>query len=136
VIDLAARPAQRRRGFRADVAFQVAFTDGPAAGAEATALDISAFGVRVFGEKPLQVGETVGLRFALPEPAVRKALAKLRRKPSALTFDALCVRAEVRTGAYDADRCAHVHGLVFVAPPEKVREAIHQFVHLTQLEGS
>jgi c-di-GMP-binding flagellar brake protein YcgR len=136
VIDLAARPAQRRRGFRADVAFQVAFTDGPAAGGAATALDISAFGLRIFGEKALQVGQTVELRFALPEPAVRKALAKLRRKPSALTFEALSVRAQVRTGRYDDDRRAHVHGLVFVAPPETVREAIHQFVHLTQLGGS
>jgi c-di-GMP-binding flagellar brake protein YcgR len=134
VIDVAPRPAQRRRAFRADVAFQVAFTEGPAVGA-ATAIDISAFGLRIFGEKALQVGQTVALRFALPEPAVRKALTKLRRKPSALSFNVLSVRAQVRTGRYDDDRRAHVHGLVFVAPPENLREAIHQFVHLTQLGG-
>jgi c-di-GMP-binding flagellar brake protein YcgR len=133
MIDVEPRPAQRRRGFRADVAFQVEFTNGPVAAGEATALDISAFGLRIFGEKALQVGQTVELRFALPEAAVRKGLAKLTRKPSALTFDALSLRAEVRTGKYDDDRCAHVHGLVFVAPPETVREAIHQFVHLTQI---
>lgn len=123
----------QRRGFRAEVAFPVNVAFGASSTAEATAIDVSACGMRLFCQTPLDTSGDVALAFAFPEAPVRSALGKLERRPTHLRFDTIAVRGRALTQKYDPDRRAHVYGIAFVAMSEDTAEAIHQFVHLTQI---
>jgi c-di-GMP-binding flagellar brake protein YcgR len=125
--------SERRRSYRAEIAFPVTYTIEGHDAVEATAMDISADGLRLLCKPALRTAQGIDLSFALPEIPVREAIRKLGRKPSAVTFEPLRVHGRILTATYDPERRSHIHGIAFEAVPAATAEAIHQFVHLTQI---
>lgn len=84
----AVRRDDRRRGRRAVVAFPVYVTEYGSAAWQATTVDLSARGVRLRPDEPVQPGQAARLTFGLPDGGPSMTLMSLlvRRDPDGYTF--------------------------------------------------
>jgi c-di-GMP-binding flagellar brake protein YcgR len=120
---------QRRLVYRAEVTFPITYMrDGGTDAQEASAVNVSARGVRFFTNEHLALGDLLDLTFTLPAAEVAVAARKTGRVPAS---GALQLKGRVAgNGSMDGRRW---YGIEFLNIPEKQAEDIHLFVHLSQI---
>lgn len=139
---------EKRRSYRAEVQFPVTYVvEGQAEAYTAVAKDVSAGGMRIVGDEPLALGSGVAyVRFALPnhlvgdvrfereveERTLRGRYSKRLRVPPA-PFGEMTLSVKLVSTAHDPKHHKPASGVEFVNLPASLREELHRFVHVLQL---
>ena len=110
----------QRRFFRASVDFPVTLiVPGHELVLEGSALDLSGGGMRVATRTDLPSGQSIWLRFTLPDSDAEKL-----------------VRGNVVLSFYDASKKQYAHGVAFTQYTQAVQVEISEFVTRHKAEGA
>jgi c-di-GMP-binding flagellar brake protein YcgR len=139
---------EKRRSYRADVSFPVTYVvEGQGEAHTALTQNVSAGGMRIVGDEPLALGSGIAyVRFALPnellgdvrferEVEQRTLRGRVRRRmrvPPA-PFHEMTLPVKLVSTQHDVKHHKPATGVEFVDVPPGVREELHRFVHVLQL---
>ncbi|MBV8245299.1 MAG: PilZ domain-containing protein [Candidatus Eremiobacteraeota bacterium] len=108
-------PSHQRQFYRAPVDFPVTLESAGLEPLAARAVDLSGGGIRVAASEQIPSGETVTLRFRLPN-----------------TVGEMMVRGRAVLSFYEAKSVLYQHGIAFTQVASIDREAIVRFIHELQ----
>jgi c-di-GMP-binding flagellar brake protein YcgR len=139
---------EKRRSYRADVQFPVTYVvEGQGEAHSAVVKNVSAGGMRIVGDEPLALGSGIAyVRFSLPNELVgdvrfereveqrtlRGRIRKRLRVPPA-PFGEMTLPVKLVSTQHDAKHHKPASGVEFVNVPPALREELHRFVHVLQL---
>lgn len=139
---------EKRRSYRADVQFPVTYVvEGQGEAHTALTRNVSAGGMRIVGDEPLALGSGIAfVRFALPnelvgdvrferevEQRTLRGRVRKRLRVAPAPFGEMTLPVKLVSTEHDAKFHKPATGVEFVNVPPSLREELHRFVHVLQL---